>query len=323
MPRKPVTDEDIKNFIGENNINVEFIKLELIKDKSGRIRHWVNYTCNCGNPHKAMWSNFKKTQSCSECGTEKRRNAKIKYSREYVEKYLNENGYKIVGEYINSGVSFLYKCLTCENTGKTNFGSFLDGRRCKVCQGFSKKDTRTFSGIVSEITDGEYVFLGEYETAHIKSEFLHRTCHNTYDASPHNFLQGKRCPFCNSSKGEKKIEDFLLKNNLLFESQYRFNNCRNILPLPFDFAIFNEENNLIYLIEFDGRQHFEAIACWGGEDNFNYIKKNDEIKNTFCADNDISLIRIPYWNFNKIEEILKDELIFKKDYKEDSHASVT
>lgn len=63
------------------------------------------------------------------------------------------------------------------------------------------------------------------------------------------------------------------------------------------------------LIEFDGKQHFEPSDLFGGEAGFKIRKINDNIKDTFCATENIKLLRIPYFDMNKIEEILSDEFI--------------
>ena len=60
------------------------------------------------------------------------------------------------------------------------------------------------------------------------------------------------------------------------------------------------------LIEYDGIQHFEEVEIF--RESLTYIQKNDDIKNQYCKDNDIKLIRIPYWDYDRIEEILQKEL---------------
>ena len=81
--------------------------------------------------------------------------------------------------------------------------------------------------------------------------------------------------------------------------EYRINECRNILPLPFDFYL--PDYNIC--IEVDGMQHYEP-ATFGGIskekaiDNFRESKIRDNIKTQYCKDNNIKLIRIPYWEFN-------------------------
>lgn len=57
-------------------------------------------------------------------------------------------------------------------------------------------------------------------------------------------------------------------------------------------------------IEYDGEQHFNINEYFGGEKEFNNIKQNDEIKNKYCIENNINLIRIPYYDFNNIDNIL-------------------
>ena len=78
----------------------------------------------------------------------------------------------------------------------------------------------------------------------------------------------------------------------------------NKLPLLFDFYLID----LNICIEYDGEQHFTINEFFGGEKNFNIRVINDNIKTEFCNKNKIKLIRIPYYNFNDIENILAKEL---------------
>lgn len=78
-----------------------------------------------------------------------------------------------------------------------------------------------------------------------------------------------------------------------FIPQYAFDDCRYIYVLHFDFAIFDGEK-LLGLIEYDGKQHFEPVVFFGGEDGFNKTKKRDQIKNTYCQTHNIPLLRLPY-----------------------------
>ena len=61
-------------------------------------------------------------------------------------------------------------------------------------------------------------------------------------------------------------------------------------------------------IEFDGELHYKPIERFGGEERFKIYKLHDEIKNTYCEQKQIKLIRIPYWDFNEIENILNSQL---------------
>ena len=146
--------------------------------------------------------------------------------------------------------------------------------------------------------------LVDYKGAKINVEII-CPLHGVFKQQPNGHLNNQGCPICKKSKGELIIDNYLKENNILYVSQKKFKNCKNKRPLPFDFYL--SEYNIC--IEFDGRQHYEIVNAFGGKDGFNLIKKNDAIKTKYCEDNDIKLIRIPYWEKNNIEEILKKEVI--------------
>ena len=108
------------------------------------------------------------------------------------------------------------------------------------------------------------------------------------------------------SSGEQEIARILNKYNIIYDIQYRFEDCKNILTLPFDFIILSKTFRPT-LIEFDGDMHYKLR----GTDTLEYFiqrKINDGLKNEYCLHNGIKLIRIPYWHFQNIEEILIKEL---------------
>jgi very-short-patch-repair endonuclease len=114
---------------------------------------------------------------------------------------------------------------------------------------------------------------------------------------PNGHLLNQGCPICNSSKGELKIIKFLKENNINFEQQKKFNNCKYKRLLSFDFYL--PEQNI--LIEYDGKQHY-GIGGWVDKT----IPLKDEIKDVFAFNNGYKMLRIPYTMFNSIEEILKN-----------------
>lgn len=99
---------------------------------------------------------------------------------------------------------------------------------------------------------------------------------------------------CIKSHGEFIISKILKENNLTFSKEYSFNDLKYKKLLRFDFAIF-KNNQLQYLIEYDGIQHFKEIdTSWSNSDNLKLIQCRDELKNSYCKNNNIPLIRIPY-----------------------------
>ena len=103
---------------------------------------------------------------------------------------------------------------------------------------------------------------------------------------------------CLISKGNQKIQSILEKNNFPFISEYpiRIDN-KNYF---FDFALFDEQDNLKCLIEYVGIQHFSnpKNSKWGTAEE---IQKRDSIKTQWCKEKELPLIRIPYTDFDKLD----------------------
>lgn len=118
---------------------------------------------------------------------------------------------------------------------------------------------------------------------------------------------------CLSSKGELKIGKLLKENNIPFERQKTFKDfySENNRPFRFDFWI-----NDSFLLEFDGRQHFEGSeAKWKEGLTLEEMQERDRIKNDYCKKNKIPLKRIPYFELKDltIEDILSDKFLVKGD----------
>lgn len=104
---------------------------------------------------------------------------------------------------------------------------------------------------------------------------------------------------CTRSRGEKKIREVLETLQFSYKTEYSFSD----LPrLRFDFAIFEKDNKLLCLIEFDGIQHFEYSGNWHQtKEEFELAQQRDIIKTEYCINNHIPLIRIPYYDLSKID----------------------
>lgn len=103
------------------------------------------------------------------------------------------------------------------------------------------------------------------------------------------------------SKGELKIEALLKNNNIIYEKEYKFSDCLSPKgnPMKFDYWVNNQ-----YIIEYDGEQHFHSVSFGDtkkdGEEKLNLYKEYDSIKNKYCENKNIPLIRIPYTHYNDI-----------------------
>lgn len=149
------------------------------------------------------------------------------------------------------------------------------------------------------------------ETAHrqrkhkVKYWYCQCECGNFHIVCTSDLTGGKvsSCG-CLNSKGEQKITSLLLNNNINFVQQYSFKdliNQKTQSPLFFDFAILGDNNKILYMIEYDGIQHFSKEHQFSKEpENLLFIQERDRIKNEYCFKNNIPLIRIPYTHFNSI-----------------------
>lgn len=223
---------------------------------------------------------------------------------------LTKDEYKVLSQYVNNNTKIKIRHNTCNHTYFVAPADFLgsknrDGRRCPNCFKNEKKTNESFQEELHSMYGDKFEVIGEYTGANNKIEILHSICGLTFHPTPSNILRGvSGCPCESESKGEIKIRNYLLMHNCEFISQYSDSDCKYKIPLRFDFAIVNQINTPLCLIEFDGKQHFEPIDYFGGEKAFKLNQKRDKIKTDYCLTNNIPLIRIPYWDFDRIEEIL-------------------
>ncbi|MFB3167452.1 hypothetical protein P5G62_010060 [Neobacillus sp. 179-C4.2 HS] len=259
----------------------------------------------CNEEYPVTPDNFIRGKRCGYCSGNRKKTTEI-FKKQVYELVGNE--YIVIGEYINADTPLTMLHTKCNREYPVIPDNFLSGKRCRLCSGNVKKTTQIFKKEVYELVEDEYTVIGEYENAKIPIMFKHNICNEEFLMSPDNFIHGTRCSICTTSKGETTIAKWLDKSNIKYEREYKFNDCKNTNPLPFDFAI-NKEDDSILLIEYHGQQHYKAIEIFGGEKRFNYTQKNDKIKKIYCEKNNIPLIVIPYWNFDKIDEILTKELL--------------
>ena len=113
------------------------------------------------------------------------------------------------------------------------------------------------------------------------------------------------CGCISNSRGEEKISQILKENNIEFISEKIF---PSLPQKRFDFFV-----KYSYLVEFDGIQHFQANGGWNTNERMQQTQQHDILKNQWCKDNNIPLIRIPYTHLSEL--CLKDLLLETTTYR--------
>lgn len=120
---------------------------------------------------------------------------------------------------------------------------------------------------------------------------------------------------CVNSKGEKEINRVLSSMDINYSTQYTFNDCRSEITnrlLKFDFAVFDAEGVLNFLIEYDGEQHYNCSRFSPyssvNEEKFRRTKLYDMQKDNYCKSHNIDILRIPYWDYENISDIITKKL---------------
>lgn len=301
---KGVKRKNTKMFIEEmGKLNPNITILGEYKNNKTKIK------CQCkldGFIWEVRPNNLLSGNGCPLCSG--RPNKDTEYFKKQMQQ-INPN-INIIGEYINDSTKIKCKCLIDGFIWESKPNNLIHGSGCPLCAKRPNKDTEYF---IKELKrkNPNVIVLGEYVNSKTKIECLCKKCNFKFKTIPGDLIRGIGCPNCKISKGERKIEEFLDKNNLIYKIQYRIHDCCNKKPLPFDFAIFY--NDKLILIEYQGIQHYKAIDFankgkeWANK-CFLLNQKRDNIKRDYCKNNNINLLEIPYW-IEDIEGYLKENLI--------------
>lgn len=172
---------------------------------------------------------------------------------------------------------------------------------CPLCEGNMKLTTEQIIYQFKQIHGDKYDYsLVNYINDKTKVDIICKK-HGVFKQNPSFHKIGGGCPICKESRGEQKVSTILKKMNINFTKQKKFKSCKNERELPFDFYL--PDYNMC--IEYDGKHHFEDTIFWGKDENrLSRTQLHDQIKNKFCEENNINLIRIK-WDDNIYEKLLK------------------
>ena len=297
MPKKKTHEQFIKEF-NEKNPNANNIEI-LGKYESGK----KPILCRC-KIHNYTWSpkaeQLLANKKCCPIGA----NNLITTTEEFIKELekINPN-IEVLGKYINSKTPIACRCKIDGYEWSPRPDNLRQRKGCHKCANIVKRTHEEFIKEMHSINPNIKILSNFIDThTYVKCECL--IDGNIWEAEPRHLLDKHGCPQCSDSIGEREIAKYLNNNDIEYNPQYKFEDCKFYKQLPFDFYL--PQYNIC--IEFDGKQHNEIVEWFGGLEGFIERKIRDTIKNVYCQQNNIKLIRIPYSEINNIEEILIREL---------------
>lgn len=279
-------------------------KLEILSEYNGSDKP-INIIYHCekhGNTYKTMNAknvSSKTFQPCGYCNSDLKslkaqnnnstdKNYHYNRLKEHCE---NKGGRLISTQWITAKTKYE---VDCGNPDHPNFFSMGDsilnsGNWCPYCCG----RTGDFNT--------EYKYIIESKNGTMLSEYINATTHikvkcnkdgHEWDIYPSNIKKGRWCPVCSLPYSEKVVYDYLINNNYKIKMQYGFDDLRGLTNefLKFDFAILDNNNKLLGLLEIDDEEHRHNPK----ELRRVKARERDKIKNEYCRNNNINLFRLDY-----------------------------
>ena len=274
---------------------------ELPERKNGKIQ-W-RCRCDCGNEKDVLSTSLTSghTQSCGCLQKEKTSTA----NKRNIDLVGHRFGRLVVLSRSTTSAKWVCRC-DCGNLVEVTTTHLKTGHT-KSCGCLQKDITSEIRGInLNGQRFGLLTVEGldiEKSTSEKKYWICQCDCGSRISVSTGDLRSGntQSCGCSKLSHGEMKIKSLLEEYNIPFEQEKSFPDCVNPSTnrlLRFDFFVNNQ-----YLIEFDGKQHYEQSPNWEPLED---IQRRDRIKDTWCKEHNITLIRIPYTRLNTltIEDLL-------------------
>lgn len=281
----------------------------------------IKYICPKHGERTVQLLGLLKGRECYECSritsTEKKYSTSLKERQNSLycraKEVCDEKGYTLVSklEEIKNNTTYMKYLCPVHGEQSMRISNLINGRNCPKCAEDikRKKFNLPLEEVERRIKNGGGILLNKEDYINNDKKnlkILCPECKTPFITSLQKFTQhgSQVCSKCSGSEsiGEKKIRHYLEDHKINFIAQKWFKDCRDVNPLPFDFYL--PDKNTI--IEFDGRQHFGETKYFSY--SYEKTKDHDEIKNEYCNKNNIKLIRIPFWDYNKIESILQQKI---------------
>lgn len=302
---------------------------DLVEDEYSVLGEYVNcdtpielkhnvcgYVWNTTTPY--CFTKKNKPNRCPQCSRHRRIKNACLPTGDFYSKISEDNKEKfdVIGDFFSTNKPILIKCKHCGNEFEIKKASRLiyENVLCRECmeQTYRKHESdEWFKKRIFEQVGNEYELIGHFNGVDNYVTLKHNICGNIYDSTiGSSFLAGTRCPYCNQSKGEKKIQNYLESKCIEYEPQKTFEELKfgKAKGLSYDFYL-PQYNTLV---EYQGEQHSYPIKYSKdmsddvAEHRFKIQKRNDKKKMEFAKKYGYSLLEIWHTDFNNVNNILEN-----------------
>ena len=260
----------------------------------------VEYVNNCTKvciicpKHGEFWQtphHHLNGHGCSKCRNENNGDRRRHNTEDFIRKSKSIHGEKYNYDKVNYVNSYSKVCIICPDHGEFWQSPYvhIQGHECPECAKIKRAKNNKHS--IDEFIQKSKLIHGdkydyskvEYINSHTKvciicpehGEFWQRPCCHT------NLRQG--CPFCNESQSEMEIEQILCEHKILYIRQKRFD---WLGKMSLDFYL----PNYGIAIECQGKQHFESVDYFGGNESLENTKERDLRKKQLCEKHNIKIL---------------------------------
>lgn len=307
--------ENLQKYCDENNIFCKILEKYYI-DKGYQNVLRVKMLMPNGEIKDVKWNDFIRKQE--------KNNFTESWTQEKAFQFCIDNGYRPLDKAIFDNVDKAFPCK--DNNGFIYMISISNLKRQLKNNGyFSKTRNNPYAfenvQLFCKLYKPEYELLDkEIKTVKDKYKFYYSgpLCSNTpriFECTLDYFINGNGGIIGqNISKEANFVAGLLRKNKINFSIEKTFDDLKSNKgrSLRFDFAIYDKNNELQYLLEYDSKLHFQEISYFHTKNEFLSAQERDRKKNAYALAHNIPLIRIPYWD---LETLSLDKLLNNISYK--------
>ena len=275
----------------------------------------TNVRCYC-NVHNIEFNStpynlLKGKCGCNICRGEKISNKKRRTREEFIQimRKVNDD-IEIIGDYVQCKKKIECRCKLHNETFFATPDHLIQGEvGCKQCIGIKNhmsglKSHEEFVNQLQQVNPSINV-VGLYDGAQRRIEVECLNCGHIWRPQATSVVSGYGCPCCSSSKGEKRIKDFLEQHNITFTPQKTFPDLFGVGGRHLSYDFYLPDFNV--LVEYQGQFH-DGTAPQQTEGEFIIQQEHDKRKAIYAKLHHIRLIEIWYWDYDNIETILSNVL---------------